>query len=170
MEVININILAFDQSTSLTGYAYFQEGKLISYGLIDCRDRKSNKFVGIYNMMKIICEKISEFSPDIVVFEDTIFSSNAKTLKDLSKIQGAILYYCFIHGIESKSYLPAQWRKLLGMQKKGAKRKELKETAQSFVRDSFNIKVNEDMADAICIGSAYLNELLGIKGDKDYDK
>ena len=164
-----IKILAFDQSTALTGYAFFQESTLISYGLIDCRNRKSNEYVGINNMMKLICEKIAKASPEIVVFEDTVFSTNAKTLKDLSKIQGAILYYCFTHNIETKIYLPAQWRMLLDMQKKGAKRKELKKMAQIFVHNTFGVDAKEDVADAICIGFAYIKECLGIKGDKNND-
>ena len=45
---------------------------------------------------------------------------------------------------------PATWRKILNP-KKGMKRKELKELSKQYVHDRFNLEVNDDVADSICM-------------------
>ena len=57
-------------------------------------------------------------------------------------------------------YLPTQWRKLIGIkQGKGIKRNELKAQSLEFVKTITDDLVNEDIAEAIAIGCAYLKEL-----------
>ena len=160
-------ILAFDQATALTGYASFNVdgyiAQLKNYGLINCT--QSSNHTGIENMMKLVCEKISEECPDVVVIEETVLQNNASTLKSLSKLQGSIIYYCYINKIKLEIYYPTHWRKMVGFeQTKGLKRPQLKKMAQDIAKSKYDISVPEDIADAICIGTAYINEYCN-KGD-----
>ena len=41
---------------------------------------------------------------------------------------------------------------------RGIKREALKAAAQKLVKNIYNIDVNDDISDAICIGIAYINE------------
>lgn len=161
-----MNILSFDQSSAKTGYAYFENNDLIQYGLIDCSSNKKNKednHTGLEAMMKEIGDTITHFHPDIVIMEDTIMQSNAVTLKKLAKLQGMIIYKCYIDNIKLEVSFPAHWRKELGMSQtkdgKKLKRPQLKQLALNYVKDTFEIDVSEDVADAICIGEAYINEI-----------
>ena len=52
---------------------------------------------------------------------------------------------------------PSEWRSACGIRTgKGIKREELKLEDIRFVEEKFNIKVNDDEADAIGIGYAYI--------------
>ena len=51
---------------------------------------------------------------------------------------------------------PGTWRKDCGIRTgRGIKREALKKADIQFVKDNYNIDVNDDIADAICIGHAY---------------
>ena len=56
---------------------------------------------------------------------------------------------------------PSQWRSACGIKTgRGIKRESLKEKGIKFVKDTYNIdNINDDIADAIGIGHAYVNEL-----------
>lgn len=52
----------------------------------------------------------------------------------------------------------SSWRKECGIKTgAGIKRETLKKKDIEFVKNNFNIDVNDDVADAICIGYAYNN-------------
>jgi hypothetical protein len=51
---------------------------------------------------------------------------------------------------------PSSWRAKLGIKNgRGIKRTTLKEADIAFVKEKYNIDVNDDIADAICIGLSY---------------
>lgn len=161
-ELLNIKILSFDQSTSSTGYAILgitnNDIKLKEYGLIEQKSKDKDKLT---KMMRQICELICTYAPDYVVIEDTFMSINATSLKELCKLQGAIIYQCSINNIPITIYSPTHWRKCVGFEKvKGLKRAELKEKSKELVFNKFNIQVQDDISDAICIGMAYAIENL----------
>ena len=53
---------------------------------------------------------------------------------------------------------PGTWRKTCGIKTgRGVKRDLLKIADIKFVKDNYNIDVNDDVADAICIGYHILN-------------
>ncbi|MGE9950112.1 hypothetical protein [Coprococcus catus] len=53
---------------------------------------------------------------------------------------------------------PSSWRKAINLkQNKNIKREQLKQEAIDYVKEKYNIEVNDDIADAICIGDAVLN-------------
>ena len=55
---------------------------------------------------------------------------------------------------------PSEWRQRCGIKTgKGIMREELKKADIAFVKETYNIdNINDDIADAICIGHAYLKD------------
>lgn len=54
---------------------------------------------------------------------------------------------------------PSSWRKVCGIsQGRGVQRKKQKENDINWVQKNFNLDVNDDIADAIGIGYAFINK------------
>ena len=57
--------------------------------------------------------------------------------------------------VEIEYIFPSSWRAKCGIKNgRGIKRTSLKEADIAFVKENFNLDVNDDEADAICIGFA----------------
>ena len=156
-----IKILAYDQASGCTGVAVFIDEKLIKYDVIDLKRIKNDKDKRFKTMAVKIYEYIINEKPDIVVFEDVSLQTNVSTLLLLAQIQGVIMQSCIVNGIPYKIYKPTSWRKILNFaQGRNIVRKQLKQQAVDLVKDKYNINVKDDIADAICIGNAYIKEYL----------
>jgi hypothetical protein len=60
---------------------------------------------------------------------------------------------------EFNTIRPTEFRKELDfVQGKNVKREELKQQAINYVKKIYNLEVNDDVADAICIGCAVINK------------
>ena len=63
--------------------------------------------------------------------------------------------YNFNKKIELELIYPSSWRASIGIKTgRGIKRTSLKEKDMQFVKENYNLDVNDDIADAICIGYA----------------
>lgn len=157
-----MKILSFDQATNLTGYAVFTNSKLKNFGLVDFHklsgEEKSKQ------MILAIFELIDSVKPDVVIIENVQSQANMQAVIMLARLQGAIIGYCYKKHIPWKTYLPSQWRKIIGItQGRGIKREELKAQSMEFVKTITKDTVGEDTAEAIAIGCAYLKELEELK-------
>lgn len=154
--MIKIKILALDQASAKTGVAIFEDNELKIYNMIDLSKEKDTE-----QRFKLMCEKlnnvITTVKPSHVIFEATSLQSNPSVLILLSQIQGAIIQTCLINNIDYTIYKPSLWRKVIGINGgKGIKRPEYKKRALDFVKNTYDLDTKEDIAEAICIGSAYL--------------
>lgn len=150
-----MKLLILDQSTSLTGYSVWQD-RLQNYGIIDFH-KNTNSDERFRQMTLGIKDLILQYSPDKVVIEDVAQQSNVNVLKVLARLQGAILGFCYLYGIDYDIVKPTVWRsKLEFAQGAKVKRSELKRQALEYVRQTYKLDVIEDVAEAICIGEAYL--------------
>lgn len=156
-----MKILALDLSTRSTGWAVFEETELIDYGCITASSSDLiNRIHKIINGLDIVLDK---YEIDKIVVEEVrpeMGTQNIKTHRALMWLQGAVAI--FIHEKSGKldiEYLyPNQWRKLCGIKTgSGVRRESLKPKDIAFVKDKYNIVVNDDIADAIGIGYAYSN-------------
>lgn len=156
-----MRILALDLSTRSTGWAVFEETELIDYGCITASSSDLiNRIHKIINGLDIVLDK---YEIDKIVVEEVrpeMGTQNIKTHRALMWLQGAVAI--FIHEKNGKldiEYLyPNQWRKLCGIKTgSGVRRESLKPKDIAFVKDKYNIIVNDDIADAIGIGYAYSN-------------
>lgn len=150
-----MRVLSFDQASAKSGFALYDDGKLVDHGVIAVKEKDAALKLNI--MFAEIANKIEENTPDLVVIEGTALQSNAYSLIMLAQLQGMIVGYCYKKNVEYKIVGATTWRKALGF-RQGPKvaRKELKAQAKELALKLVNEdkKVTEDEADAICIGYA----------------
>lgn len=152
-----MNILSLDISTKSTGFGFFKNCKLGKFhGSIKTSDGFEDMYEKVRNLIKNLHEK---YGVNTIVVEDVYYSRNQKVFKTLAFLQGMIFGFCKELGITVEFMLPASWRKILGLNKKGAKRDELKKRAIEYVKDTLGIEVkDDDEADGICIGLAFIKK------------
>jgi crossover junction endodeoxyribonuclease RuvC len=148
--VICIKILCLDQATKISGFSIFEDGKLISYGILEVDQKEKNPIERMKQMNDKIIELINDVSPIFIVFENVQFQKNYGTFQQLSQLQGIIMAYLFKLDIGFKIIEPSAWKSYCGI--KGRKREDQKKNTQVFVKYKYNIEVSEDEADAIGIG------------------
>ena len=145
-------LLALDQSSRITGYAVFENAKLIDYGKFSVNDDD----IGI-RLMKIrqeVEQLINYHEVEEVVFEDIQMqgnvANNVQTFKTLAEVFGVIYELVTELNLPNTAVLASSWKSTL--QVKGRTRPEQKRNAQALVEKTFNIKPTQDECDAICIG------------------
>lgn len=157
-----MKILSFDQSTRLTAYAVFEDGELKNYSFIKLKTKDTDK--RFTEMVQRIVAVIADVAPDVVVFENVSLQTNAATLTSLARLHGAITGWCIFEKIQWDAYYASQWRSILGFKNgRGCNRDYYKERAIEYIKELFGIDEGDDVAEAICIGLAYLKD----KGNKD---
>lgn len=149
-------ILAFDQSTTRSGYSVFIDGKYDHSGLVDKHKNKDlqSRFKEMYEG---IHEVIDAEKPDTVVIEDTqMQGGNGATYKILCQLQGAIMGMCYAMDIMFHVIAPSQWRSALKFrQGPKVKREELKSQSIEFAKNEFGIDRYEDEMEACCINAGF---------------
>lgn len=147
--------LAIDPSTKSSGIAIFEDDKLIEY---KCLTASSNN---LFKRIHKICdelEKILENNTDInvVYMEDVLpddVKNNNKVYKALMYLQGFICDILNSFGLTPVFIFPNEWRAQCGIHTgRGVMRESLKPKDMAFVKSQFGLDVNDDIADAICIG------------------
>lgn len=152
-------MMALDTSTKCTGIAIFHDGVLYDTEIIDLSkmktmDERFHKMaVEIWSNLDIAC-------PNIVWVEEMVVTRNASTARFLTMMLGVVYAWCMLHHVEFNTIRPTTWRKHLGFkQGKGYGRELLKQQSVDYVKNNYKIECGDDMADAICIGSAVLKML-----------
>lgn len=152
-------LLSLDTSTTSTGCAVYENGKLRETKLI-VGDKKTAVENRIREILTNISDYISEISPDIVVFETPSIARNPKTQRELCYVCGCVIGLCIIKDIFYYEMRPSEWRKIVRSEDEVLPRKrvELKKWAIDKVRADFDIEVGDDIADAVLMGKAYIKE------------
>lgn len=147
-------ILAFDQSTKVSAYSLFIDGKYVECGCIDLHKMKDTS-ERVRAMGVELCKIIEKYNPSKVVMEEVAQQSNPLTLKLLARIQGVIIGFCAAHNIDTYIIEPSKWRSVLGFKiGSGVKRAELKDQAIKHVEDVYGLNLSEDECEALCINEA----------------
>ena len=155
-----MRVLSLDASTKSTGWAVFENKELKSYGCLVANS--DNKFKRIISIVQGIKDIITEHDIEKIVLEEVrpeVNGKNLTVLKALMYLQAAIefLVYQEFPKIKTEYLYPNQWRKTCGIAVgRGQTRNALKPKDIVFVKQKYNIDVNDDIADAIGIGYAYL--------------
>lgn len=159
-----MKILSLDLSTKSSGWAVFQDGLLINSGCITSSSTSLLKRINV--MMDGIKEILNKYDKiDKVVAEEVRPESgmhNLKTHRALMWLQGAIalVLYEYDKKLELDLIYPSSWRAAIGIKTgRGIKRTTLKEKDIQFVKENYNLDVNDDEADAICIGYSYSHDV-----------
>lgn len=157
-----MRILAIDASTKSSGLALFEEQKLIDY---KCLTASSTDL--IKRIQKIVIELntyVKNNFVDKIILEEVRPEQgrNLTTYKALMWLQAAINFMMHENypNVKIEYVYPNEWRALCGIRTgRGIKRDNLKNADIQFVKDTYNIEVNDDIADAIGIGHSFVNQL-----------
>ena len=158
-----MQIMALDASTKSSGWAIFKETSLQDYGCITASSTDLVK-----RITKIITELkqiLDKYDIDKIILEEVRPEQglqNLKTHKALMYLQAAIVFLVHEHfkKIEIEYVYPSEWRSKCGIKTgRGLRRETVKVEDIAFVKNNYNITVNDDIADAIGIGHAYVNQL-----------
>ena len=148
--------LAVDASTKSTGIAIFDGQELKHY---DCITASSTDlFKRIHKMQDEIEKIIKNYKVEKIIMEDVIpedVHGNQNVFKALTYLQGYLIEVFNRNKIPYELVVASHWRKLCGIKTgSGVRRESLKPKDIAFVKNQFGISVNDDIADAICIGFA----------------
>lgn len=152
-----MKIAGIDASTTCSGIAINENGKLTFHDTINMKNNKNSE-KRIMDMMGELGAFILDYSPDAVYIEDSWNKQNIETTKMLSNILGAVMYVCEENGIAFVKILPSVWRATVGISltegSRKLKREELKQAAIDRVARVHKIKCEDDEAEGICIADA----------------
>lgn len=152
--------MAIDGSTKSTGIAIFDEQKLVHYECIS--SSKTDTLARIKLMAAKIKEIHIKYNVTNVIMEDVIpedVHHNDNVYTSLKYLQAAVVLA--LHDVDQKVefYVSSEWRKKCGIRTgRGIKRETVKASDIAFVKTNYNLDVNDDIADAICIGWAYTHD------------
>lgn len=156
-----MKVMALDASSKSTGVAIFDDKKLIYY---DCFTASSSDNIKrIQKITNDINDLLNKYNVNKIIMEEVIPEQGFRmqTHRILMWVQAAIAF--MVHDNHPKTtieYINASsWRATCGIKVGGGiKREELKTEDIKFVERNYNISVNDDIADAIGIGHAYINQ------------
>ena len=152
-----MKFLALDQALGTSGWAVFDDKKLIAADNFSVSKTApmDRRLLEIY---KNLTDLYHEYEFEKIYFEDIqLQAGNALTYKHLAYAQAAIILWCGHMNMDWSISAPSHWRKVLGGGF-GRKRAEQKRYAIQLVQKWYNIEVSSDIADAICIGRAAIQE------------
>lgn len=157
-----MNLIAIDGSTKSSGIAIYKHNKLYQ---TDCITASSSDLFDRITVMLEGIRKILIQNPDLeyLILEQVRQQGfvNIKTYKALMYLQGCIskmIHDQFKH-IQIDFLYPSEWRKICQIkQGRGVQRAKQKQNDIQWVKDIFKLEVNDDIADAIGIGYAYINK------------
>lgn len=159
--------IAIDASTKSTGVAIFKDKELVEkYNFV-------NNAQGVLKRIKFMTDKIEEVYKQYkseqcqIVMEQVIpdnlndakWTRNQNTFKALFYLQAAIVLMFDHYNLEVELVGASTWRKWCGIKQGGANRETLKFRDIEFVKDNYNLEVNDDVADAICLGHGKINHI-----------
>jgi len=147
-------VLALDQSSKVTGYAIFEDGKLGKYGKFSYTD--SDPVDRLYKLFKDVMKMIEDENIDKVQMEDiqlqNSVGNNVTTFKVLAFAMYSIYMACKEKNVPCETISSSTWKSVCKV--KGRTRPEQKRDAQRFVEETYGVKPIQDIVDAICIGHA----------------
>lgn len=155
--------LALDQSTQVTGWALFDNDKLVHCGILNAT--QATAVERIETMRQYLMSMIINWKPDKVVLEGIQLQNLSKntngdwnggntigvtTFQTLAQLQGVLINCLYTNKVPFDIVHTATWREASGV--KGRYRADKKRSAQLIVKNKYDIKVTQDEADAILIG------------------
>lgn len=143
-------VIALDQASQKTGYAIFEDGVLIDYGIKQVPDTIEIS-ERITQMRHWLVSMINQWEINWLALENIHYQGNPQTLIALGRLLGA-LEATGADMLKGNVLIvaPGTWRN--HCQVKGSKRNQQKEGAQNFVKQKYKVSVSQDAADAICLG------------------
>lgn len=148
-------VLALDQASHKTGYAIFDNGALVKYGVFHT---ELDDEIARDNMVKTwLRSMIGNWRPDYIGIEGIQFQEESSGQKmgvtvfqTLARLQGILMETCFDAKVPYEVCPTNTWRHNCGV--KGKTRSDKKRSMQLLVKQWYDVSVTDDEADAIGIG------------------
>lgn len=147
-----MNLIAFDQSTTATGWCVMEtdNSKIVAYGVIRPLGPTNERIREIIKKCMALCKK---FDATFVFIEGIQVQRNPVVYEVLAKLKGT-LEIC----LEEKGYFvnvvkAAEWRKRVGIKNK--KRDLVKQEAIEMVKNIYKLEPSEDECEAILFARAF---------------
>ena len=147
-----MNLIAFDQSTTATGWCIMDQetSEIIRYGVIKPVGETNHRIRETVKKCIYLCD---HFQTTFVFIEGIQIQKNPKVYEILAKLQGT-LEIC----LEEKGYIvnvvkAPEWRKRVGIKNK--KRELVKQEAIDMVKEIYGIDASEDESEAILFCRAF---------------
>lgn len=148
-------ILALDQASYNTGFAIFDNTKLVSTGIFETN--KSEEIERISIIRNWLISMIINWKPDLIGIEGIQFqnTSGARVMgvtvfETLAHLQGVVMLTAHEQNIPFQVCPTNTWRHECGV--KGTSRADRKRSMQLLVKKWYDVTVSDDIADAIGIG------------------
>lgn len=152
--------LSLDASTSVTGWAVFNGSTLVQSGVIKPKPKS------FYERAKIMASELKTVQlralqkydkpfDDIVVEKNSVMGPNQQSMIKIGIVTGIILGRLVADEIYFVNV--STWRKYWKFSYKDRSKKSMKQQAISTVASEFQKQVKDDEADAILIGSYFVN-------------
>lgn len=135
----------------MTGFSLWNKGELIEYGSLVADKKEKDIMERMSQMYFKIKDLLEKSKPDFVVLEGVQYQNSFKTLMQLSQLQGIIISLLFERNIGYVLIEPTAWKAFMKIT--GRKRVDQKASAIQKVKELFNIDAEEDVAEAVLIGS-----------------
>lgn len=151
-----MKIITLDLSTKSSGWSFGIDTILKQHGCIVASSKDVEQ--RIIKMRNQIIALICRYSPDKIIMQQVRPQVNSHTNKVLMWLQGisVIAAYECNPKIQIQFMGASEWRAPLKIkQGRGVKRDQVKSHDIQYVRNKYNIEVNDDQADAICLFDSY---------------
>ena len=155
---VRMRVLALDAATGVTGYAIYDDKKLVDYGTFST-DELMDSTGRINEVKHWLLDMINYTKPDAIGIENIQYQKNVKMFQTLANLQGVLLDTLHELKIPHKLAYSSTWRSFLGICG-GEERESAKQQAQNYVRLMYHIKATQDEADAICLGYYFAQQFL----------
>lgn len=156
-------VLALDAATNITGYAVFDNGDLVSYGIFKTDVDKTLE--ARINQVKIWLKTVIQtWEPDFVGVEEIQLQTynghqtQVQTFQALANLQGVLKDTLFEECVDHDFAYANEWRKYCNINTEHG-RENKKKIAQDKVQQWYGQNCTQDEADAICIGKYFVSKL-----------
>lgn len=148
-------IVAIDNATENAGLSIFDNEKLVYYHLYKYEGDTIKRMVLNRKFLEDVI--ITQWQPDLIVFEDIQYQNNILTFKTLAMLLGSSLISCAAKHIKTETVMSKVWRSHFMIN--GKTRIEQKKQAIDKIQTMYNIAVNDDIAEAILLGKYAVDKL-----------
>lgn len=148
-------VLALDQATHTSGYAIFDNDKLVAYGSFEASGVDDiDRYLSVKSWL---LSMIATWRPDRVGIEGIQFQEESggqkisvTVFQTLARLQGVLMVTCHEAKVPFEICPTNTWRHHCGV--KGKTRTDKKRSMQMLVKQWYDVSVSDDESDAIGIG------------------
>ena len=155
-------VLALDQASKVTGFAIFDNGKLVKYGSFSTQASDDIERFAI--IKEWLVSMINNWHPDHIGIEGIQFQEEGSGQKmgvtvfqTLARLQGILMLTCHEAKIPYTVCPTNTWRHACGV--KGRSRTDKKRSMQLLAKQWYDVTISDDEADAIGIGYYLTNHI-----------